>query len=188
MARSSQYRLGMLGSISVLATGCIVPDAPEYGVPIVSDVVVDQNTVFPDTRGILVVDNVAGQSLHFTFDTHSEDADQHIVSAFYVDYKHDDAELVLPEFLPPLTFDVARKIDWNFTFPSKKFPDTPGCHILTAIVLHEKGWNFQTNEQIDTPPDLAAVSWVVDFNDDTNTVPLSSCPQVSTIASATGNE
>jgi hypothetical protein len=179
----------MLGFASLLATGCIVPDAPEYGFPNETPVFIVQNSIQPDPRSILRVNNVAGVSMNFSFQVQSEDLPEDgLITAIYLDYKHDKARVIDHKPKPPSTLDIPRPINWHFDLSDNdSFPYDRSCHIITVTVLHEQYWNNETNQPIGNPSDMAAVSWVVDFNDNDpmNPVLLASCPDISSMTSTT---
>lgn len=194
VARPSQYAPWMLSLASLLATGCIVPDAPEYGSPTETPIFVQAASISPDPRSVLHIMNEPPNVLQVSFVVQSEDLpDDGIVSAIYVDYKHQGGQRI--DHKGPLTaytFDQPRTISWRVPLPISELPkvtddDPVGCHIITVIVLHQKGWDEDNNQQIGTPPDLAAVSWLAAVNDENGAIPvdLSSCPDVSTTMSGT---
>lgn len=191
----------MLGLVSLLATGCIVPDAPEYGSPTPTPIFVQENTISPDPRSVIHFTNAAPNLLTLSFQVQSEDLPEDgVVSAVYLDYKHVGGRLVDHKGpLPALTFDVPRPISWPFVgfdprLPGVTEPPTPGCHVLTVIVLHASGWDADANKQIGNPQDLAAVNWLVDLNEPqtssadmpstTPSVPVSTCPDMSSMTSS----
>lgn len=175
----------MFGLASVLATGCIVPDAPEYGAPRPTPVFIDQSSISPNPQNVLHIDNVNGNSADFSFLVRSEDAGEGLVTAFYIDYKHSTQQQYVDHHrIPAATFDVERAASFHFNLQYGLFPLDASCHVLTMTVLHESGWDYSTNQQIGNPPDLSEVSWLTDFNDDDGAVPLASCPDV---ASNTGH-
>jgi hypothetical protein len=175
----------MLGLASLLATGCIVPDAPEYGSPTETPIFVREGSISPDPRSVLHITNAAPNVLQVSFQVQSEDLpDDGIVSAIYVDYKHQNGHIIDHNGpLTPYTFDQLRTISWRINLPALQLGQTndpPACHIITVIVLHQKGWDAVNSEQIGSPTDLAAVSWIADVNDPYGTATLASCPDVST--------
>ncbi len=185
VARQSQCSRRMFALASLLATGCIVPDAPEYGSPSETPIFVRQATISPDPRSIYHLTNAPGNVLQVSFQVQSEDLSYDgIVSAIYVDYKHQNGHIIEHNGpLTPYTFDQLRTISWRINLPALQLGqpnDPPSCHIITVIVLHQKGWDAMNSEQIGSPTDLAAVSWIADVNDPDGLVPLSSCPDIST--------
>jgi hypothetical protein len=189
VARLSQYSRWMLVLASTLASGCVVPDAPEYGFPNETPVFVVQNSIQPDPRSVLHVKNAAGNSLNFSFQVQSEDLPEDgLITAIYLNYKQDDARVIDHKPKPPSTLDVARPINWHFDLSDNDiFPYDPSCKIITVTVLHAQYWNNENNQPIGNPSDMAAVSWIVDFNDTDpmNPVLLSSCPDASTMTTTT---
>jgi len=183
VARLSQYSRWMLCLASLTITGCIVPDAPEYGSPTKTPVFVRQGSISPDPRSVLHIMNQAPNVLQVSFEVQSEDLpDDGIITALYVDYKHGGQRVDHHGPLTPYTFDQVRPITWRVDLPALQLGQAdapPSCHIITVIVLHQKGWDAVTSEQIGSPTDLAAVSWIADVNDPKGIVPLSSCPDIS---------
>ncbi|HTQ02505.1 MAG TPA: hypothetical protein VMI54_01570 [Polyangiaceae bacterium] len=185
MARSSHSRSWMLGLVSLLTTGCLVPDAPEYGVANRTPIFVDPNSISPNPRSVQHYDDVEGAApLDFHFLIHSEDAGDDLVTAFYIDY-NGRGSYKDHKSIKASTLDVARLVQWHWDMPAGFLTTDPGCHVITITVLHETGWDGQNNQQIGSPPDLAAVSWFATFNDDQGVIPLSACPDPSTDSKGT---
>jgi hypothetical protein len=169
---------------SSLTTGCIIPEAPEYGAARQTPVFVDESTVFPNPHSLQHYQNLPGYEADFRVSVRSEDAGEELISALYVDYKHQNGFLVEHKNGKPETFDKERVISWTLDFQDGRFETTPACHIFTLNVFHASGWDFDNNRQIGTPPDMASVSWFASFNDNGSAL-LSQCPDSSTESATT---
>jgi hypothetical protein len=173
--------LGSAFAASCFTTGCIIPEAPEYGPARQTPVFVEANSIFPNPLSMQRYDTT-GNPAEFRMTVRSEDAGTELVSALYVDYKHKNGFYVdHKEHKPPETFDKERLISWTYNLAGL---DGPSCHIFTVTVLHATGWDFENNKQIGSPPDLAAVSWYARINDDGSGL-LVDCPDVSTESAET---
>ena len=175
----------MLGSALaavLLTSGCIIPEAPEYGLPRQTPVFVEADSIFPNPRSMQQYHNADGNQAEFRLNVRSEDAGEELVSALYLDYKHKGGIYIDHKNYKPQSFDQERLISWTHVFPDSNIGQGPECHIFTVTVLHASGWDFENNKQIGTPPDLAAVSWYARFNDDAEKGLLADCPDASSEA------
>jgi hypothetical protein len=162
-----------------LTSGCLVPEAPEYGAPRQTPVFVEADSIFPNPRSMQQYRNAEGNQAEFRMNVRSEDAGDELVSVLYLDYKHKSAHYIDHKNYKPQSFDQQRLISWTHVFPDPNIGQGPECHLFTVTVLHAAGWDFENNKQIGTPADLAAVSWYARFNDDDGSGLLTDCPDAS---------
>jgi len=168
---------------SLLASGCLIPEAPEYGPPQKTPIFIIDDTVHPNPRNLQTISVIEDKgSYAFGFKVRSEDANEEVVAALFYDYKkeEDSQKDEIRHFLfqvnyEPGTFDEEKTIALYMTVPDPRI-DVPGCHTATLMVLHESGWNDTTKQLIGTPADLASVTWFFSLEDGTAPPLLSSCP------------
>ncbi len=167
-------------------TGCIIPEAPEYGAPPQTPVFVEADSIFPNPTSLQHYQNAPGQQVNLRMTVRSEDAGQQLISVLYLDYKHKGGIYLDHKNYKPLTFDKERVISWTRGLPELNIGQGPECHTFTVTVFHdnEQNWDSDTNTQIGTPPDMASVTWFASFNDDGSGL-LADCPDASTEASTT---
>jgi hypothetical protein len=163
---------------SCLTTGCIIPEAPEYGAPPPTPVFIEADSIFPNPTSLQHYNNVPGR-VEFRMTVRSEDGDQQLISVLYLDYKHQGGTYLEHKNYKPLTFDQERLISWTHDLPDPKIGQGPECHTFTVTVLHESGWDSENNVQKGSPSDLASVTWFASFNDD-GTALVENCPNAST--------
>lgn len=167
-------------------TGCIIPEAPEYGAPPQTPVFVEADSIFPNPTSLQHYQNVNGTQADFRMTVRSEDAGEQLISVLYLDYKHKNGHYIDHKNYKPLTFDKERVISWTHGFFDPTIGQGPECHSFTVTVFHdnEQSWDSDTNTQIGTPPDMASVTWFASFNDD-GTGLLADCPSASTEVATT---
>jgi hypothetical protein len=176
--RTSQRRrlTALLAALSSLTiTGCIVQNT-EYGAPRQSPVFVLDSSITPSTLTPLMVTVAPTNTVHLYFTVFAEDAGEELLSALYVDYKHDHGYYVSPHRHGVSTFATPRTVKYDIG--SEHLPI--GCHALTIMVFHESDWDDANYEIIGTPSDLASVTWFAGIEEDGSAIPLASCPNVST--------
>ena len=185
MARRSQDKGAMLCALplaALLTSGCIIPEAPEYGAPRQTPVFIDDGSINPNPRSLLHLTNTDGNSVQFKVTVRSEDAGDDLISALYSDYKHDSGLLLYDDSYKPETFDDERPISYQLRFRDSRFGDGPECHAFTLLLLHAQGWDFDHRQPKGAPSDLASVTWFASFNDDGGGL-VSSCPSAATESS-----
>jgi hypothetical protein len=179
VARSSQGRASMVAPVlaSLLASGCLIPEAPEYGPPQQTPIFIIDSSVSPNPRNLQTLSVIEDEgSYPFSFKVRSEDANQEVVAALFTDYKDDRELFVYQVNYEPGSFDVEKSIVLYMTIPDARIM-SPGCHTATLMVLHEAGWNDKTKQLIGSPADLASVTWFFSLEDGTAKKPLlSDCP------------
>lgn len=184
VARRSQYRAAMLLSALAgsLTTGCIIPEAPDYGPPHQTPIFIEADSVFPNPYSMQHYINEPGNSAEFRFTFRSEDAGAGLITVFYLDYKHKNGFRIDHGAKSPQSFDKERLISYTEKFIDTNIGKGPECHTFTITVFHDSptSWNPDTNEQIGTPPDMASVTWYARMNDDGETALAAGCPDTST--------
>lgn len=169
LARGSQKALGvLLCSLAALTgSGCIVAAAPDYREPETTRANIlsaDPPTQFP----IVVTSsapNLPAAPTPFTFEIQSEDGDDRLVLAFYVDFGLPGATYFHHVFAAPSTFAEIKEIPVNL-----KLADSPlvpdGCHTFTMLVMHEASWNQDATAPYPArePTDVSRVNWVMYVN------------------------
>ncbi len=168
-------------AVAPLLSACLIPEAPEYGAPEKTPIFIINDTIRPNPRELLRLSVTGDEASHaFGFKVRSEDANEEVVAALYVDYKHEGGDLVLDVNFDPLTFNQERSISLFLTLPDPGVK-SPACHTVTLMVLHESGWDDFKKEIIGTPSDLASVTWFVSLEElGKDPAPLSSCPNIAT--------
>jgi hypothetical protein len=162
-----------------VVTGCIIPDV-EYGPPRQSPVFVLETSIAPTTLTPLTI--APDAAVHLTLTAFAEDAGEELMSALYVDYKHNGGYFVLSHRHGSHALETPRQVEYTVKRP---LPQS-GCHTLTVMLFHESDWDDAKSEVIGVPADLASVNWLASFGADGTLVPLATCPDVSTEAPATG--
>jgi hypothetical protein len=164
-----------------ILSACLIPEAPQYGAPEKTPVFIIDSTVDPNPRELLKLvlpEDRGTQS--FGFKVRSEDANEEVVAVLYLNYKHEGGLLLMQVNYDPLTFNEERTISLGWKVPDERV-DTPGCHAVTLMVLHESGWDDLKKEVIGTPSDLASVTWFVSLEELGKPLAvLSSCPDSGT--------
>lgn len=142
--RSLARRSLLLLSLVVLAPSCLVTQDPVTYEPVQTPPIIIASALSPDPRKILLVGGDGGVSqFDITASILSEDGDQPVKIALYVDYGSKNAleqpfRFALPNFpeLPPASLsDGPRKLV-GVRWVSDAFPLAPGCHRLTLVVTH----------------------------------------------------
>jgi len=159
---------------SLAVTGCVVANY-DYGPARQSPVFVLDSSITPSTLTPLTVKSDA--TVHLAVTAFAEDAGEELMSALYVDYKHKGGYFVLPHRYGSSAFETPRHVEYDVTKP---LLPTSGCHMLTLMLFHESDWDDAHSEIIGIPPDLASVTWIGRFGADGTSVPLATCPDVST--------
>jgi hypothetical protein len=164
---------------SLLASGCLIPEAPEYGPPQKTPVFIIDSTVHPSPRTIVTGSRAAKDALEFSFKVRSEDAGERLMGALFVDYKHVGHTWI--DFRPyePMTFDEPRDVRFYMDPGDRRIDAARVCHSATLLVLHESGWDFEKKQPIGTPADLASVTWFMSIVEGSETPNLSDCPDVA---------
>jgi hypothetical protein len=174
---------------SLLVTGCIIPDAPEYGPAQQTPVFIVEGSIFPNPRGVVpleATDDASAQA--FKFKVRSEDAGNRLYAVMWSDYKHTGGKFLIDVPYAPLTFDIEREISLELS-PTDNDIDSPACHVITIMVLHEAGWDPLRKRLNGNPADLAAVNWFVSVSvPDAPPPTLDSCPDPGTEMSAPVDE
>jgi hypothetical protein len=177
--------LPALSLTSLLTTGCLIPEPPEYGPPERTPIFIVDSTVTPNPRNLLTLSTVDDVGSHsFGFKTHSEDEGEDVVAALFANYKHDQHNLLFQINYDPSTFDVERTGSLYMSVPDGRL-QAPGCYAITLMVLHETGWDEQKKLPIGTPSDIASVTWFVALTNGDVEPSLSSCPTIGTEVSRT---
>jgi hypothetical protein len=168
---------------SVLATGCIIPEAPDYSAARQTPIFIQPGTISPNPLSLVELDNERNSDtpvVQFHYAIRSEDAGEELTAALYLDYKHLDGLWLADQQFAPLTFDKEHQISIPQTFPDPRFPTGHECHAITVMVMHSGGYAHRL--PIGTPPDLASVTWFVDLNAKTGPL-LVPCPDSTTESS-----
>jgi len=165
---------------AALSTGCIIPEAPEYGAPRQTPIFIDPNSIRPNPGNLLHLVNSSGNDVTFQMGIRSEDAGEGLQQVLFIDYKHNGLDYY-DQPVEPGTLDKVRTIAEHFTLPDGRIQ--PGCHTFTLMVMHESGWSRENRQIIGAPPDLASVTWFASM-DDPGTQLLSDCPDAASEVSA----
>jgi hypothetical protein len=150
-----------LGLASLLSTGCLVAEAPEYGPPRKTTPVINLQRLVPTPFAILKLDS-ATASTGFSVPIKSEDAGEQLVAALFVD---SEVEADRDWAFPPATR--------NLTFRWEPRGISPGCHLLKLIVTHADNYNSSTDRHISE--DVATVTWWMNFDAEDPLI-LENCP------------
>ena len=148
-----------LGLASLLSTGCLVAEAPEYGPPRQTTPVVNLHELDPTPFKILVIDPMVPTQT-FTVPIRSEDAGEQIVAALFLDPEYDR---INEWIFPPATSSAQR----NLSFQWQPRGISKGCHLLTLLVTHEGNYDFSA-DFFREAGDVATVTWWMDVEPDSN--------------------
>jgi hypothetical protein len=155
-------------------TGCVIPNY-EYGPARQSPVFVLDSSIAPSAVTPLLLKE-QDTPVHLTLTAFAEDAGDELMSALYVDYKHQGGYYLLSHRHGTEAIEVPRPIEYDF---NRGLPPE-GCHALTVMLFHESEWDDANFQIVGVPPDLASVTWFVSIAADGHSAPLASCPDVST--------
>lgn len=187
LARSSHQRSGVTFLLLVLgalgASGCIVPEAPDYDPPTTTAPVVDGYNAIPTNNLSQPFKKTEINQIRFEVPFRSEDAGQEVWAGVYVDYgSGTSTEVVLPNFdrrFEPSTYDD-RKRRISFRIQGDV---TVGCHTLTLFVTHlrntledDVGERYLDEEA--AQGDLGVATWFINIyeNEATPLNTLVGCP------------
>jgi len=159
---------------SLAITGCVVSNY-DYGPARQSPVFVLDSSITPSTVTPLFVTGPQGP-VHLTLTVFAEDAGEELMSALYVDYKHQGGYYLLSHRHGTEALETPRLVKYDVTHNLP--PD--GCHALTVMLFHESAWDDANFQVIGLPADLASVTWFINIDADGAAAPLASCPDVST--------
>jgi len=159
---------------SLALTGCVIPNY-EYGPARQSPVFVLDSSIAPSALTPLSIKGPS-PSVHLALTAFAEDAGDELMSALYVDYKHQGGGFLLQHHHGTEAIEIPRLVEYEVT---RGLPDE-GCHTLTMMLFHESAWDDAHFQVIGVPPDLASVTWFVSIAADGSSAPLASCPDVST--------
>jgi hypothetical protein len=188
MARRSQSKVGvahLLPFVACLTSGCIIPDAPDYGPPHQTPIFINGNTISPDPGEIVRFSSTATGSKRFTVSVRSEDAGEDLFTVLLADYKHTGSagtKKLDNNTLPASTIDKERPVTNVLRLPDNNLGATvngllvPSCHSLTMLVMRASEWDSLNSVPIGTPADMASVTWFARVDDDTSTGLLADCP------------
>jgi hypothetical protein len=183
VARRSQVPKRMFSALSLtslLTSGCLIPEPPEYGAPERTPIFIIEHTKDPNPRSLLTISTVADIGTQtFTFQAQSEDDGEDVVAALHANYKHRGSTHIIQNTYEPSTFDVEKTISLDMSVPDGRL-QAPGCYAMTLMVLHESGWDERKKEPVGTPTDMASVTWLMALTDGTTMPSLSDCPNVDT--------
>lgn len=173
--------------LAVLAESCLVTQDPVTYEPVQTPPIILASGLSPDPRQILLVGGDVGvPQFDINASILSEDADQPVKIALYVDYGSKNAlgqpfRFALPNFpeLPPASLsDGPRKLV-GVRWVSDAFPLAPGCHRLTLVVTHAFDTVTGCPRNLD---DSSQVTWHFrQCGDGTCEATLSDCPATNTI-------
>lgn len=185
MARRSQSKFGvaLVPLVACLTTGCIIPDAPDYGQPHQTPIFISPNQITPPPGDILSIDSTDDKDLSFSVLVRSEDAGEELVSALFADYKHSTKYLDNQSF-PPSTIGVEHPVSNLLDLPDGNLRKTvngvivPSCHTITMLVMRASEWDRKLRLPIGAPTDMASITWFarVDDTDPGNPGKLADCP------------
>ena len=140
---------------SLALTGCVIPNY-EYGPARQSPVFVLDSSITPSTLSPLFV-NGQTASVHLALTAFAEDAGDELMSALYVDYKHQGGGFLLSHRHGTEAIEIPRLVEYEV---KHRLP-ADGCHALTVMLFHESEWDDANYQVIGVPPDLASVTWFV---------------------------
>lgn len=161
MLRERRLVCPSLALSSVLASGCLVADPPEYREPPRTPPILDLVAAKPLIGEILVADRRTGDaSINFVVPVRSEDNGEALWWAFHFDYGFPGSTVIgLQNRVQPSTFDdVTRAIEFEWHIGSAH---PAGCHPITLLVSHESTWNLNEARPhvIDAQYDTAMATW-----------------------------
>ena len=162
---------------SLLSTGCIIPEAPEYGAARKTPIFIDGRSIQPSLGNMLRL-NLDGDDVKFQMNIRSEDAGEGLVQALFIDYKHPTGYSYYDRPVPAGTFDTEKTILEDFSLPDPLFP-LASCRTFTLMVMHESDWSRDNRSPIGAPPDLVSVTWFASLGDPTSKE-LADCPDAAT--------
>jgi hypothetical protein len=171
--------VGVLAVSSLPLTGCIIPEAPDYGAPRQTPIFIEEATIAPDPRSLQIVTTLDTTSVPVSFKMHSEDAGERVYAVLYSDYKHSSGHWIIDVPYEPLTYDKERTISLSVPLDAL---DPPACRAVTVMVLHESGYDTHNKELIGAPSDLRSVTWFMSVGTTLDDAPLDSCPTASETA------
>jgi len=169
----------MLGSL--VSSGCIIPDAPEYGAARQTPIFIDPNSIHPNPGSILRLREDDPNPIKFQMSIRSEDADEGLYVALYLDYKHEHGNRLDDQPIDPGTFDKLKPITEVLAPTDSRV--SVGCHTFTLMVMHERFWSREHRQPIGAPPDLASLTWFATKNDDGDQL-VAECPNGLTEAAS----
>lgn len=179
VARGSQrtFRVFVCSLAALAGSGCIVAPAPDYRDP--EPTKPNVTIVSPSTQFPIVVStpppDVTIVSTAFSMVVQSEDADERLVLAFFVDYGLEGMNYLYHDFAPPSTFAERRPVSIPVRLVNDpRIPD--GCHTITMLVMHEPSWNQSMQRPYPdlVSEDVSTVNWLLHVNVKAGETPV--CP------------
>lgn len=158
-----------LGS-ALASSGCLVPEAPEYGPPGQTTPIIEWQNVIPPLHRVLVL-NHGDTPVGFSIPVRSEDAGEGLVLFLWVDYFTGGRRLRTWE-APPSTSSETRNIPatWEITTEVQA-----GCRQLSMFVTHFSNYDISTEKARDDR-DVASVTWWANVNPASDPNTLVNCP------------
>ena len=146
-------RLSLLAACLLTLSSCLVDDPPPFPESKQTPPRLDLHNAVPRPNDVIVAQS--GTTLHFTIPVASEDAGDGLIALLFVDYSGGAATRAAARVLDPSTLDDLTRVvglDWLVV-------SSPGCHLLTLRVTHNRNIDTTSSPLLQNPADLAEAYW-----------------------------
>ena len=170
-----------LGLASLLSTGCLVAEAPEYGPPRQTTPVIDMSTVDPSPWTVMLPTR---PTQTISFRVQSEDAGEGLTVFLYLDHLSSNyfrKRFVEDWDFPPSGSSAPRplSIQWDL-----RDEVTPGCHQLTLFVTHQSNFDDDDSNTYISSSDVASITWWANVDPGEMPTTLVGCPTLNDASDA----